>query len=89
MILNTSVITEKISTRLKNVVPTLDGYCGITILPVIMYHCYIPIVVEPSGFLNQFSKILVKLGRIGVDDFFVVSDFRSGEFSLTNNRKGF
>jgi len=62
-------------------VPQLDGLRGIAVLSVILYH-YVPVVsVSQGGF---WSSLLgwVRLGRYGVDLFFVLSGFLIGGILL-------
>lgn len=72
---NQSASYEKISSLLRTHIPALDGYRGMAILLVFLYHSDFSDPLYNSGFLNLFYEKLMKVGWTGVDAFFVLSGF--------------
>ena len=68
--------TEKMSNSLRSYMPALDGYRGVAILLVLLYHSFRGGLEDKS--LNLVDVVWVKVtqfGWCGVDAFFVLSGF--------------
>ncbi|MBD2677425.1 MULTISPECIES: acyltransferase [Nostoc] len=66
---------EKISHLVRGYMPVLNGYRGIAILLVFLYHCVSDIVGEPVNPLVSIYQKIMQFGWCGVDAFFVISGF--------------
>ncbi|MEG4204417.1 acyltransferase [Microcoleus sp. Pol7_A1] len=73
--LESSPDPEKVSSMLRGYMPVLNGYRGIAILLVFLYHCISYVASEHIEFADSFYKTLMSLGWCGVDAFFVLSGF--------------
>lgn len=73
--INPSSDVEKISSIVHGYMPVLNGYRGIAILLVFLFHCISDIAGESAESVNSIYRDIMKLGWCGVDAFFVLSGF--------------
>nr|ACG63833.1 SxtACT [Microseira wollei] len=74
-ILRLSPDVERASRVIRGYIPVLNGYRGIAILLVFLFHCVSDHVGESAESVNSFYRDIMKLGWCGVDAFFVLSGF--------------
>lgn len=78
---------ERVSRILGGYIPVLNGYRGIAILLVFLFHCISDLAGESAESVNSFYRDIMKLGWCGVDAFFVLSGFLISGILLDTREK--
>ena len=66
---------EKVSSIVRGYMPVLNGYRGIAILLVFLFHSISDLAAESAESVDSFYRDIMKLSWCGVDAFFVLSGF--------------
>jgi peptidoglycan/LPS O-acetylase OafA/YrhL len=85
--LNSSPNVEKVSSTIRGYMPVLNGYRGVAILLVFLFHCVSELAGEHAKSVNAFYRDLMNSGWCGVDAFFVLSGFLIAGILLDSREK--